>query len=389
MENIVSTKTNACVRGVLSLVIVSVLSSCAFGWQIPATPQAPDPQTVTVAKLGNVYWIAKGDTCKDCNGTGKHTCQMCNGIDQTTLPCAYCGGIDQTTLPCDLCHGVDQTQLACVVCQGIDQTSVVCSHCNGIDQTSLACAECQGTGSLPDNHRCFWCSGTGHKSACFMCGGTGHKPVCVICHGSGKRSVCVGCYGTGHRSACFLCYGSGRRRPCALCGGRPTPDAVCEVCNGAKYVEVVTTFRATREEFAQSIFASQNDQANAAHGKPVLVVDLHGNYIAENGSYYGQISSDTGRPRVVFVNGYFRKDGTYVRSHYRSLPLGAVTARGPPYFVYTSDNDNTAIQPRVAENGSYYGQLNDAGVPKTVHVRGYYHKDGTYVRGHYRSKPRR
>ena len=41
---------------------------------------------------------------------------------------------------------------------------------------------------------------------------------------------------------------------------------------------------------------------------------------AENGSYYGEISNETGRPKTVYVNGYFRKDGTYVRSHYRSKP---------------------------------------------------------------------
>ena len=46
--------------------------------------------------------------------------------------------------------------------------------------------------------------------------------------------------------------------------------------------------------------------------------------------------------------------------------------------------------PRVAENGSYYGQIsNSTGRPKNIHVRGYYRKDGTYVRGHYRSAPRR
>ncbi len=43
----------------------------------------------------------------------------------------------------------------------------------------------------------------------------------------------------------------------------------------------------------------------------------------------------------------------------------------------------------VAENGSYYGQPNAVGVPKTVHVNGYFRKDGTYVRGHYRSSPGR
>lgn len=42
--------------------------------------------------------------------------------------------------------------------------------------------------------------------------------------------------------------------------------------------------------------------------------------VAENGSYYGQISPQTGQPKTVHVNGYYRKDGTYVREHYRSPP---------------------------------------------------------------------
>ncbi len=42
--------------------------------------------------------------------------------------------------------------------------------------------------------------------------------------------------------------------------------------------------------------------------------------VAENESYYGQISESTGRPKTVYVRGYYRKDGTYVRSHYRSPP---------------------------------------------------------------------
>ena len=46
----------------------------------------------------------------------------------------------------------------------------------------------------------------------------------------------------------------------------------------------------------------------------------------------------------------------------------------------------TATAP-CAENGSCYGDLNANGVPKTVHVDGYYRKDGTYVRGYYRSAP--
>ena len=39
---------------------------------------------------------------------------------------------------------------------------------------------------------------------------------------------------------------------------------------------------------------------------------------AENGSCYGDISSITGIPKTVSVQGYFRRDGTYVRGHYRS-----------------------------------------------------------------------
>lgn len=39
---------------------------------------------------------------------------------------------------------------------------------------------------------------------------------------------------------------------------------------------------------------------------------------AENGSCYGDISNLTGRPKTVAVRGYYRRDGTYVRGHYRS-----------------------------------------------------------------------
>jgi hypothetical protein len=41
---------------------------------------------------------------------------------------------------------------------------------------------------------------------------------------------------------------------------------------------------------------------------------------AENGTCYGDISAATGRPKTVAVQGYFRRDGTYVRGHYRSSP---------------------------------------------------------------------
>ncbi len=40
----------------------------------------------------------------------------------------------------------------------------------------------------------------------------------------------------------------------------------------------------------------------------------------ENGSCYGDISPLTGMPRTVEVHGYTRKDGTYVRGHFRGAP---------------------------------------------------------------------
>jgi len=50
----------------------------------------------------------------------------------------------------------------------------------------------------------------------------------------------------------------------------------------------------------------------------------------------------------------------------------------------------SAVSRPCAENGSCYGDISaETRRPKTVRVRGYYRSDGTYVRGHYRSAPRR
>lgn len=39
---------------------------------------------------------------------------------------------------------------------------------------------------------------------------------------------------------------------------------------------------------------------------------------SESGSCYGDTSAATGRPKTTYVHGYFRKNGAYVRSYYRS-----------------------------------------------------------------------
>lgn len=60
-----------------------------------------------------------------------------------------------------------------------------------------------------------------------------------------------------------------------------------------------------------------------------------------------------------------------------------------PTFVYNSP-PVAPVAAGCAENGSCYGDISSAtGRARTVAVSGYYRSDGTYVRGHYRSPPRR
>ena len=70
-----------------------------------------------------------------------------------------------------------------------------------------------------------------------------------------------------------------------------------------------------------------------------------------------------------------------VASRNQETPTLGVVAPPP------GQNTSATTTAPCAENGSCYGDLNANGVPKTVHVDGYYRKDGTYVRGHYRSAP--
>jgi hypothetical protein len=79
-------------------------------------------------------------------------------------------------------------------------------------------------------------------------------------------------------------------------------------------------------------------------------------------------------PRLT--RGYLTVNQDYVRRYGTRVPR--------VQFVQRS------IGPGVAENGTYYGEISDAtGRPKDVYVHGYARKDGTYVQGHYRSRPRR
>jgi hypothetical protein len=56
------------------------------------------------------------------------------------------------------------------------------------------------------------------------------------------------------------------------------------------------------------------DEGASTHAAPTYTPPA----CSESGSCYGDISDVTGLPKTVYVHGYYRRDGTYVRSYYRS-----------------------------------------------------------------------
>jgi hypothetical protein len=325
------------------------------------------------------FYQAEGRSCPSCTGSGHVTCSYCKGEDLTTKTCLYCKGEDLTQRTCLYCRGEDLTRKTCEHCKGEDLTRLVCANCKGEDLTQRTCNECGGTGRLP-GRRCYHCYGTGKHPRCIYCHGTRHQSRCVYCRGSGKQSRCVYCRGTAKQSRCLYCRGTGKQSRCLYCGGKAASSAICATCNGEGGIEVLTAKYNSIEDFKKGIAAHSQIQPRAP---PVLTADTGSNgsielfnpLVAEDGSHYGDsVGSST---RNVFVSGYYHR-GSYVKSHFRSVsPASAEKVR----FFSSS--------PFVAENGSFYGEPNKFGIPKTVHVNGYFRGDGTYVRGHFRSSPHR
>lgn len=77
----------------------------------------------------------------------------------------------------------------------------------------------------------------------------------------------------------------------------------------------------------------------------------------------------------VNVRGYYRKDGTYVRPHTRTAPNSTITDN----YTYPGNYNPNLEYNKPISSDSNSGS-ND------IWVNGYYRKDGTYVKGHYRSK---
>ena len=80
-------------------------------------------------------------------------------------------------------------------------------------------------------------------------------------------------------------------------------------------------FQAGRRNVGSTVeILSYGSAIDYAPGAGPVVDSSSDGGVAENGSYYGQISAETGRPKTVRVEGYTRKDGTEVKGHYHSAP---------------------------------------------------------------------
>src|SRR5262245_49925369 len=82
----------------------------------------------------------------------------------------------------------------------------------------------------------------------------------------------------------------------------------------------------------------------------------------------------------VHVRGYFRRDGTYVRPHYRSNPDGN-------FWNNWSTYGN--VNPYTGERGTRLTppSRSSLDLDDDVFVHGYLRRDGTYVEPHFRSAP--
>jgi hypothetical protein len=103
-----------------------------------------------------------------------------------------------------------------------------------------------------------------------------------------------------------------------------------------------------------------------------------------------QVEADRSEPKTPYLTTVqSEQDKNKSSSSYKG-GYSSTDYDGVDDYDSSTTYEKDTYKPAVAENGSYYGETSKAtGRPKEVHVKGYYRKDGTYVRGHYRSKPRR
>lgn len=106
---------------------------------------------------------------------------------------------------------------------------------------------------------------------------------------------------------------------------------------------------------------------------------------------------DTVSAKCTYVKGHYR-NGKYVSGYYRGCGGGSDSDYTPSY-PSSSDSDYTPSYPTYTPKPSYNDSkrivnlykgntyVGSTDASKLVSVRGYYRKDGTYVRPHYRTHP--
>jgi len=108
----------------------------------------------------------------------------------------------------------------------------------------------------------------------------------------------------------FRCQGNiCERVPVSTCPPTP-PNVVIHVTPSTTPIIGAATDATSNQIVAPSSGISKNQETPQT---PSNVIGC-----AENGSCYGDVSNITGLPKTVPVQGYYRKDGTYVRGYYRS-----------------------------------------------------------------------
>lgn len=118
----------------------------------------------------------------------------------------------------------------------------------------------------------------------------------------------------------FRCQGNICERvlPASCSGSTPTANVVVNAPHS--FAPSVDASVSSSTSTSSTIVRSEPSPGNlitAPAPAPAPVPPI-GSGCAENGSCYGDISNINGMPKTNHVNGYFRRDGTYVRGHYRS-----------------------------------------------------------------------
>lgn len=382
-------------RHSIAVVVLTVLPGICVPGQNAQAASPSDPARKPAAIAAKA--------CTTCSGTSSITCKYCKGKDQTKQACEHCKGKGSLKTACWHCKGRDLTQNVCRFCRGKDLTKQACPNCHGEDLSQQKCPLCRGKG-LYGRSRCLGCSGSGKEAPCACCKGSGKAPACVYCRGKGKQSQCIHCKGTGRSSTCIQCTGTGMKPPCVACKGKGLLP--CPKCARPKITIVRKPPKTPKDPKPKVV---REDGANGKTDKttePEKAPDPRGYYLnestyltlrshsaprgltnlrvplpyltgqaVEDGSYSDQFFRRTGDPGTVYIQGYYRRNGTYVRSHYRSNAGMMFVARPPVVSTYGG----------ALSNPGYYGQTSPAGQQRgAVSVRGYY-RTWTLPRWHVRS----